>query len=118
MMDAVTLFGLCAAGLVGLGLYALIVNPQPLRKIVAFNVVGSGVFLLFGAIAHRGAGAGWGGDPVPQALLITGLVVAFCATALALAVLLRLFDEAGSASLDPDPDLDPGPAPGPNRHES
>ena len=101
-MDAATLFGLCACALVGLGVYALIVNPQPLRKIVAFNVVGSGVFLLFGAIAHRGAAMGWGGDPVPQALLITGLVVAFCATALALAILLRLFDESGSASLDPE----------------
>lgn len=113
LTDAATLFGLCAAGLVGLGLYALIVNPQPLRKIIAFNVVGSGVFLLFGAIAHRGAGAGWGGDPVPQALLITGLVVAFCATALALAVLLRLFDESGSATLDPD--ADPGAEPDSDR---
>jgi len=108
-MDTATLFGLCASGLVGLGLYALIVNPQPLRKIVAFNVVGGGVFLLFGAIAHRGAAAGWGGDPVPQALLITGLVVAFCATALALAVLLRLFDESGSVTLDPDADPGVGP---------
>ena len=104
MIDGATLFGLCAALLVGLGLYGLIVNTQPLRKIVAFNVVGGGVFLLFGAIAHRGAAAGWGGDPVPQALLITGLVVAFCATALALAVLLRLFDVAGSTTLDPDDD--------------
>ncbi len=103
-MDGATLFGLCAAVLVGLGLYGLIINPQPLRKIVAFNVVGGGVFLLFGAIAHRGAAAGWGGDPVPQALLITGLVVAFCATALALTVLLRLFDVVGSVTLDPDAD--------------
>jgi len=114
-MDPVTLFGLCAAGLVGLGLYALIVNPQPLRKIVAFNVVGSGVFLLFGVIARRGAASGWGGDPVPQALLITGLVVAFCATALALAVLLRLFEESGSASLDLD--AEPGVEPDRDGHE-
>ncbi len=34
-----------------------------------------------------------GGDPVPQALLITGIVVAFAATALAVALLLRLFEE-------------------------
>lgn len=103
MIDAATLFGLCAALLVGVGVYALIVNPQPLRKLVAFNVIGGGVFLLFGVIAHRGAGAGWGGDPVPQALLITGLVVAFCASALAIALLLRLFEESGDASLAPDP---------------
>jgi multicomponent Na+:H+ antiporter subunit C len=110
MTDAATLFGLCAAVLVGLGVYALIVNPQPLRKILAFNVVGNGVFVLFGAVAHRGAGAGWGGDPVPQALLITGLVVAFSATALAVAVLLRLFDETGSATLAADAPPEPDAA--------
>ena len=54
-MDAATLFGSCAALLVGIGVYALIVNPQPLRKLIAFNVLGGGVFLLFGAIARRGA---------------------------------------------------------------
>ncbi|MCX7890766.1 MAG: NADH-quinone oxidoreductase subunit K [Burkholderiales bacterium] len=103
MTDAATLFGLVAAALVGLGVYALIVDPQPLRKILAFNVIGAGVFVLFGAVAHRGAAAGWGGDPVPQALLITGLVVAFAATALAVAVLLRLHAETGSATLAPEP---------------
>ena len=98
-MSAATLFGLCAVLLVGAGLYGLIANPHPLRKILAFNVVGSGVFLLLGAIARRGAGAGFGGDPVPQALLITGIVVAFSATALAVALLLRLRDASGSVTL-------------------
>jgi multicomponent Na+:H+ antiporter subunit C len=102
MTDAATLFGLCAAALVGIGVYALIVNPQPLRKIVAFNVVGNGVFVLFGVIARRGGMLEWGGDPVPQALLITGLVVAFCASALAVTLLLRLADEAASVTLAPD----------------
>ncbi|MGA9395269.1 MAG: NADH-quinone oxidoreductase subunit K, partial [Azonexus sp.] len=89
-MNAVTLYGLCGAALVGLGLYGLIVNPQPLRKILSFNLVGSGVFLLFGVVARRGAAFEMGGDPVPQALVITGIVVAFSATALAVALLLRL----------------------------
>ena len=101
-MNAAVLVGLCAAVLIGVGLFGLIVNPHPLRKILAFNVVGSGVFLLFGAIAYRGAGAGMSGDPVPQALLITGIVVAFSATALAVALLLRLFDETGSVTLSND----------------
>ena len=98
-MNAATLFGLCAALLVGLGLFGLLVNPHPLRKILAFNVLGSGVFLLCGAIARRGAAAGMEGDPVPQALLITGIVVAFSATALAVALLLRLFEVTGSVTL-------------------
>ena len=101
-MTAPTLFGLGAALLIGLGLYGLIVNAHPLRKILAFNVIGSGVFLLCGAIARRGAAAGMGGDPVPQALLITGIVVAFSATALAVALLLRLFDVTATVTLAND----------------
>jgi multicomponent Na+:H+ antiporter subunit C len=96
------LFGLCASALIGIGLYGLIVNPHPLRKILAFNVIGSGMFLLTGSIARRGTVPGMGGDPVPHALLITGIVVAFSATALAIALLLRLFDVTGSVTLAND----------------
>jgi len=101
-VSAVTVFGLCAAAAVGLGLYGMIANPHPLRKILAFNLLGSGVFLVFGVVARRGAAAGFGGDPVPQALVITGIVVAFSATALAIALLLRLFETSGSATLRAD----------------
>ena len=101
-MTAATVFGLCAALLVGIGLFGLIVNPHPLRKLLAFNLIGSGVFMLLGAVARRGAAVGMGGDPVPQALLITGIVVAFSATALAVALLLRLFNETGSVTLAAD----------------
>lgn len=101
-MSAAVVFGLCGAVAVGLGLYGLIANPQPLRKILAFNLVGSGVFLFFGVVARRGAAAGFGGDPVPQALVITGIVVAFAATALAVALVLRLFETTGAATLRPD----------------
>ena len=101
-MSAVILYGFCSAMLVGMGLFGLITHPQPLRKILAFNLIGSGVFLLFGVVARRGAVAGFGGDPVPQALVITGLVVAFAATALAVALLLRLFQETGRATLGSD----------------
>ena len=101
-MSAATLAGLTAAALVGLGLYGLLVSPHPLRKILAFNILGSGVFLLFGIIARKGAAAGFAADPVPQAMVITGIVVAFSATALAVAFLLRLFQETGRVTLHPD----------------
>jgi multicomponent Na+:H+ antiporter subunit C len=101
-MSSATLYGLCGAVLVGLGLFGLIVHPQLLRKILAFNLIGGGVFLLFGVVARRGAAAGFGGDPVPQALVITGLVVAFAATALAVALLLRLFEQTGQVTLRSD----------------
>ncbi len=95
-------FGYCAAGLIGIGLYGLIVNPQPLRKILSFNIIGTGVFLICAVIARRGAALEMGGDPVPQALLITAIVVAFSASALAVALLLRLFEVDGSTALDDD----------------
>jgi multicomponent Na+:H+ antiporter subunit C len=101
-MSSPTIFGLCAALLIGVGLFGLIESPHPLRKLLAFNVIGSGTFVLFGAIARRGAAAGMSGDPVPHALLITGIVVAFSASALAVALLLRLFDETGSVTLAGD----------------
>jgi NADH-ubiquinone/plastoquinone oxidoreductase chain 4L len=60
-MSVATLYGLCSAALVGLGLYGLIVQPEPLRKVLAFNLIGGGVFLLMGVVARRGAAAGFGG---------------------------------------------------------
>jgi len=106
-MSAATLAGLIGAALVGLGLYGLITNPQPLRKILAFNLIGSGVFLLFGIIARKGAAAGFVADPVPQAMVITGIVVAFSASALAIALVLRLFQETGRVTLRPDASAGP-----------
>jgi multicomponent Na+:H+ antiporter subunit C len=110
-MSAANVFGLCGAIAIGLGLYGLITNPQPLRKILAFNLLGSGVFLFFGVVARRGAAVGLGGDPVPQALVITGIVVAFAATALAVALLLRLFEMTGAATLRADARLSPADDP-------
>jgi multicomponent Na+:H+ antiporter subunit C len=96
------LAGLVGAALVGLGLYGLILHPHPLRKLLAFNLIGSGVFLVFGIVARRGAAAGFPFDPIPQAMIITGIVVAFAASALAVALILRLSAESGRVTLDPD----------------
>jgi multicomponent Na+:H+ antiporter subunit C len=102
-VNSVTIFGLSAAIVVGLGLYGLVTNPQPLRKVLAFNLLGAGVFLFFGVVARRSAGTEFGADPVPQALVITGMVVAFAATALSVALLIQLFRATGRASLRAEP---------------
>ena len=98
-MSSTLAFGLCGAFAAGLGLYGMIAHQLLLRKLLAFNLLGGGAFLLFGVVARRGAAAGFGGDPVPQALVITGLVVAFAATALAVALLVRLFEVTGATTL-------------------
>jgi multicomponent Na+:H+ antiporter subunit C len=89
-----------------MGLYGLLVHREVLRKILAFNLLGGGVFLLFGVVARRGMVGGFESDPVPQAMVITGIVVAFAATALAVALLRRLYQVSGSATLPDEPSAD------------
>ena len=101
MMSNVFLYALVGVGLFTLGLYALIMHTHLLRKILAINVMGSGVFLVLVALGGRTTGAS--PDPVPQAMVITGIVVAVSATALALALLLRVRAETGRAQLPEEP---------------
>ena len=82
-----------------LGFYGLIVYRHLLRKILAINIMGSGVFMLLITLATRAAPAV---DSVPQAMVITGIVVAVSATALALALMLRLLGAGGRAELPED----------------
>ena len=112
-MSEASLYGVGAAALVGIGLYGTLAQAVPLRRLLAFNLLGSGVFLMFGVVARRGAAAGMAADPVPQAIIITGLVVAFAASTLAVALLLRLRQaEAGGegGSLAPDAGAPPDDA--------
>jgi multicomponent Na+:H+ antiporter subunit C len=112
-LSAASLYGLCGAALVGIGLFCVVAHRDLLRRIIGFNILGAGIFLVFGAVARRGAGAGFAGDPVPQAMVITGVVVAFAATALAVGLLRRLVGLGGGAELDPQeaPPHDPAPRP-------
>ena len=103
-MSAMPLYGFCAAALIGLGVYGVIAQADLLRRIVALNILGGGVFLLFGVIARHAGGGVLLADAVPQALIITGIVVAFSATALAVMLLARL----GQVPETDDPETDGG----------
>lgn len=96
-MSPAQLFALVGVGLFCLGLYALIVHAHLLRKILAINVMGSGVFLVLTALAKRTGDAA--PDPVPHAMVITGIVVAVAATAFALVLMLKVAAETGRAEL-------------------
>lgn len=88
MLDASTLYGLLGIFLASLGLHATILQRDILRRILAINILGVGVFLVFIATAYNGPGVA--PDTVPHALVLTGIVVAVAATALALALQRRL----------------------------
>ncbi len=104
MIDPALLYGLTGAAVVGLGLYGFLSLRHLLRRVLAFNVVGSGIFLMFGAAGYRGAVAEGtaGADPVPQALIITGIVVALAATALAVGLILAHARATGRRTLPED----------------
>ena len=87
-MSTALLYGLAGIGRAVLGLRGSRGQGALLRRLLALNLMGSGVFLMLGAVAYRGPGLP--PDPVPQALVLTGIVVAVSATALALALGRRL----------------------------
>jgi len=102
-MSHVVLYTLVGVGPLTLGLYAFIVHAHLLCKMLAINVMGSGVFLILVALAARSQDAS--PDPVPQAMVITGIAVAVSATALALILILKVNGVTGKNEL-PDRDRD------------
>lgn len=95
MLTAQLLYALAGCLLFALGLRATLLQKTLLARIVAVNVMGSGVFMALIAIAYRGPDSA--PDPVPHALVLTGIVVAVSATALALALARRLARERSDA---------------------
>jgi multicomponent Na+:H+ antiporter subunit C len=91
MLTAQWLYGISACLILALGLRATLLHTSLLRRIIAINIMGTGVFMMLVIIAYRGPDAV--PDPVPHALVLTGIVVAVSATALALALLRRLNTE-------------------------
>lgn len=96
-MSASIMFAIAGAALFVTGMHALIVHAHLLRKIMSLNVMASGVFLVIGALASRTPGAA--PDPVPHALVITGIVVAVAATGIGIALMLRVQAATGRAEL-------------------
>lgn len=102
-MSSGILFACAGLGLLAIGSWALVLRAHLIRKVLAINVMGSGAFLLLVGAGATGDGAV---DPVPQAMVITGIVVAISATALALALVLRLANVTGKPALPEDRERD------------
>lgn len=90
-MSTAMLFALTGIALFAGGLAAMILQSHLLRKIMAFNIFGSGAFLVLVGLGQRDGQI----DPVPQAMVLTGIVVSVAATALALALARRLLNLTG-----------------------
>ena len=87
-MTTFLVYSLTAVLLAGLGIHGLITRRHLLRQIMALNVIAGGAFLLLISTAYRNQMDF--ADPVPQAMVLTGIVVAISATAFALALVRRI----------------------------
>lgn len=95
-MTSIQIYTLCGVLLLGFGFCGVVALPHLLRKVIGLNVMGAGVFLILIALAHRTSPPA--PDPVPHAMVLTGIVVAISATALALVIIRRLHQETGLKS--------------------
>ena len=80
-------FTLIAIGLFGIGFYGLLIPSRPIRRLLALNIMSSSLFLLLVALAWRTDSPP---DPIPHALVLTGLVISISATAFGLALIRQL----------------------------
>lgn len=93
-----TLYSLTGLILFGMGFYTLIIHSHPLRKILAVNIMATGVFLILVASAYIPLEHG-DIDPVPHAMVLTGIVVSVSVTALALILACRVQESSNLALL-------------------
>ncbi|MGY0373691.1 sodium:proton antiporter [Clostridium sp. JNZ J1-5] len=97
--------------LFGVGFATLLLHSNLIKKIIGLNIMDTAVFLFFiakGYIENREApiivGAYKGVNayinPVPTALMLTGIVVAVSTTAFALALTIKVNEKYGTIELD------------------
>lgn len=79
------LYLLLAALLIGMSLVGLFRTADLLRRVLALNVLASAVFLMLVSLARTAEGI----DPLPHAMVLTGIVVAVSTTAAALALAVQ-----------------------------
>ena len=82
--------------LFAIGLGGIFLVKHFIRKIIATIIMGGGVFLCFVSLAKRDALEF--ADPIPHALVITGIVVAVTAAAFALSLARRIYKLTGEDS--------------------
>jgi len=94
-----------------LGLYAVLVKKNLIKIVIGLSIVDSGLHLLFVAVGylHNGTApifspdfdkANQMVDPVPQALVLTAIVIGFATTAVALSLVIRLYKHHKTARID------------------
>ncbi len=83
-----------------IGMYTMLTHSNMIKKVIAMNIMDASVFLLFVAIGYTHGGQAPiisdGADvvyvnPLPGALMLTGIVVAVSVTAYALSLIVKIY---------------------------
>ncbi len=94
--------------IMAVGVYGLIVSDNLIKKIMCLNVVESSIILIFlraGYVRGMLAPIIGSGDqtnfvnPIPQALMLTAIVISVCFNALAIIMIVKLYEKKGSVEV-------------------
>lgn len=85
------------AVLLGLGMARLALSPDWIVRLLGLNVAGAGALVVLVALAVRSDQP----DPVPHALVLTGIVITFAVTGLGLFLVRLLPDDVDSSAGEP-----------------
>jgi multicomponent Na+:H+ antiporter subunit C len=97
--------------LFGIGFMTLLIHNNLIKKIIGLNIMDTSIFLFFIAKGYIGGkeapiikdlykGVEGYINPVPTALMLTGIVVAVSVTAFALALTIKVYEKYGTIELD------------------
>ena len=90
------------------GLYGLITKRNLIKKIMGLYILDAGVILYFVSVGYRSGasapildkGVEKVVDPIPQALMLTAIVIGICVTALALAIAVKIYEKHGTLDIE------------------
>ncbi|MCR5575419.1 MAG: sodium:proton antiporter [Oscillospiraceae bacterium] len=103
-------YAVTASVLFAVGFLHVLLHPDLIKKVLAFNIMDSSVFLLLasrGMIAARTAAILTDGgadpsryvNPIPAGLVLTGIVVSVSVSAFSLALIQRLYGAYGTTDM-------------------
>lgn len=98
------------AAILAIGLYMVIASENLVKKVIGLNMFQTGVFLFFVTTAYiaggqvpvipEGADSLNFASPLPHVIVLTAIVVGVALTAVALALIVRIYSEYGTLRED------------------
>ena len=94
-----------------IGAYTMLTHPNLIKKVIGLNIMETSIFLLFVSggyviggrapiIQETAAGEIIYVNPLPHALILTGIVIAVSITALALSLIIKIYEYYGTLNTD------------------